>query len=94
MPTLGRIKSRKRLDRHRRVDAQHSSAPSRVDRRTTRPPGPTPLAGMRWTGDPRRSHVHCLPVGKLGAQLFPCDIAAAAPWTFTMALNATEFELA
>jgi len=31
------------------------------------------------------SHVHCCSVDGLGTRLYPCGLAMATPWTFTMA---------
>ena len=59
-------------------------SPARViGRRRTCPP-PAWLAGGK--GDPGRvSHVHHVPVGGIGAQLFPCSLATATPQAFTVA---------
>jgi hypothetical protein len=56
-------------------------------------PGRQPTASLpvtalaeRWEGRPGDgSHVHHAPVGRIGAQLFPCSIATPTPQAFGVA---------
>jgi hypothetical protein len=43
------------------------------------------LAGRRRGQPEDGSHVHHAPVGRIGAQLFPCSIATPTPQTFNVA---------
>src|SRR5215217_3315233 len=45
----------------------------------------TPLAVGREGRHPDASHVHCVPVGRGGAQLFPGSLATGTPQTFPVA---------
>ena len=60
---------------------------------SARSPGHQPTTGLPAAGLAGRrggrledgSHVHHLPVGRIGAQLFPCSIATSTPQTFLVA---------
>lgn len=74
-----------------RSDYYDPSAPPCPRRRTTHQPGTCRLWPRRRSREPHGgSHVHCQPIGGLGAQLCPCDIATATPQAFTVASPAND----
>ena len=73
-----------------RSDYYGPSAPPQGHRLTTRQPDLPPLAGTADREPHGGSHVHCVPVGRGGAQLCPCGIATTTPQTFIVASEASD----
>lgn len=65
-------------------DYYGGSVPSPRHQPTTDLPAAT-LAGWRVGQHGDGSHVHHVPVGRIGAQLFPCSIATPTPQAFGVA---------
>ena len=65
-------------------DYYGDSVPSPSRQPTVGLPAAT-LAGRRGGRLEDGSHVHHVPVDRIGAQLFPCSIAMGTPQTFPMA---------
>src|ERR1700712_1265110 len=73
-----------------RSDYYGPSAPPCGHRSTTHQPDLPPLAGANCRKPHGGSHVHCMPVGRGGAQLCPFGIATTTPQTFIVASGASD----